>query len=39
RVLNVCGTGPTVAAARARAYGAVGRISFPGMQYREDIAA
>ncbi|HVM01195.1 MAG TPA: phosphoribosylamine--glycine ligase, partial [Acidimicrobiales bacterium] len=39
RVLNVCGTGPTVAAARARAYEAVARISFPGMQYREDIAA
>jgi phosphoribosylamine---glycine ligase len=39
RVLNVVGTGPDVAAARAAAYEAVGRISFPGMQYRTDIAA
>ncbi|HCB34974.1 MAG TPA: phosphoribosylamine--glycine ligase [Acidimicrobiaceae bacterium] len=39
RVLGVCGRGPTTAAARARAYAAVERISWPGMQYRTDIAA
>ena len=39
RVLNVCGLGPGVAEARARAYEAVERISFAGMQYRRDIAA
>lgn len=39
RVLAVSATGPTVAAARARAYEAVGRISWPGLQYRRDIAA
>ena len=39
RVLNVCGLGPSVSRARARAYEAVERISFAGMQYREDIAA
>ena len=39
RVLNVCGVGPSVAEARARAYEAVERISFAGMQYRRDIAA
>jgi phosphoribosylamine---glycine ligase len=39
RVLNVVGTGPDVATARAAAYRAVGRISFPGMQHRTDIAA
>jgi phosphoribosylamine--glycine ligase len=38
RVLNVTGFGPTVAAARDRAYDAAGRISWPGMQYRTDIA-
>ena len=39
RVLTVTGLGPTVADARARAYDAVGRISWPGMQARADIAA
>jgi phosphoribosylamine--glycine ligase len=38
RILNVTGLGSDVAAARAAAYNAVGRISFPGMQYRTDIA-
>jgi phosphoribosylamine---glycine ligase len=39
RVLNVTGVGPTPDAARERAYDAVGRISFEGMQFRTDIAA
>ena len=39
RVLNVCGRGPDVAAARRRAYEAVRCISWPGMTYRTDIAA
>jgi len=39
RVLDVVGFGPTIAAARARAYDGVRQISFPGMQYRNDIAA
>jgi phosphoribosylamine--glycine ligase len=39
RVLDVCGTGATVAEARDRAYAAVERISWPGMQHRRDIAA
>ncbi|CAA9238153.1 MAG: Phosphoribosylamine--glycine ligase [uncultured Acidimicrobiales bacterium] len=38
RVLDVTAHGPTVAAARERAYAAAERISFPGMQYRTDIA-
>jgi phosphoribosylamine--glycine ligase len=38
RILNVTGLGSDVATARAAAYEAVGRISFPGMQYRTDIA-
>ncbi len=38
RVLNVVGTGPSIIEARARAYAAVERIHFPGMQYRTDIA-
>ena len=38
RVLNVTATGPTVADARERAYEAVGKIRFPGVQYRRDIA-
>ena len=37
RVLGVCGTGPTIAAARARIYGAVGLIRFDGLHYRRDI--
>jgi len=39
RVLDVVGFGPTIAAARLRAYEAVRRVHFPGMQYRNDIAA
>lgn len=38
RVLNVVGKGSNVIEARARAYAAVERIHFPGMQYRTDIA-
>ena len=39
RVLAVTGMGDDLAAARAAAYGAVSSISWPGMQYRTDIAA
>jgi phosphoribosylamine--glycine ligase len=39
RVLHVCGTGPTLAEARARAYAGVAEISWPGMHHRGDIAA
>jgi phosphoribosylamine--glycine ligase len=39
RVLNVTGYGPSLAAARETAYGAVDVIHWPGMQYRSDIAA
>jgi phosphoribosylamine--glycine ligase len=35
----VTGVGPTVAEARATAYDAVERISWPGLQFRRDIAA
>lgn len=38
RVLNVTALGDDLAAARATAYDAVSRISWPGMQYRSDIA-
>jgi phosphoribosylamine--glycine ligase len=38
RVLNVTGTGADVAAARDTAYEAVSAISWPGIQYRTDIA-
>jgi phosphoribosylamine--glycine ligase len=38
RVLAVTGMGDDLAAARATAYDAVSRISWPGMQYRTDIA-
>jgi phosphoribosylamine---glycine ligase len=38
RVLNVTALGATLPDARARAYEAVARISWPGMQYRRDIA-
>ncbi|MGB4593032.1 MAG: phosphoribosylamine--glycine ligase [Coriobacteriia bacterium] len=37
RVLNVTAVAPTMAEARARAYEAVAKISFDGMQYRTDI--
>lgn len=38
RVLNVVAGGPTVADARALAYEAAGRISWPGLHYRMDVA-
>ncbi len=38
RVLAVTGIGPDIAAARDRAYAAVAEISWPGMQFRTDIA-
>ena len=37
RVLDVTGHGPTLEVARERAYEAARRISWPGMNYREDI--
>ncbi len=39
RVLDVTALGPTLGEARRRAYQAVTHISFPGVQYRRDIAA
>jgi phosphoribosylamine---glycine ligase len=39
RVLDVTALAPTLADARAGAYEAAGRISWPGVQYRQDIAA
>jgi len=39
RVLDVTAWGATVAAARRRAYEAAAAISWPGIQYRRDIAA
>jgi phosphoribosylamine--glycine ligase len=39
RVLDVTAVAPTLAEARARAYEAAGRIKWPGIQYRHDIAA
>jgi phosphoribosylamine--glycine ligase len=39
RVLDVTATGTTIDEARARAYAAVGKISWPGMYHRTDIAA
>ncbi|HEY3724007.1 MAG TPA: phosphoribosylamine--glycine ligase [Acidimicrobiia bacterium] len=39
RVLAVTAVAPSIADARARAYEAVGHISWPGMQHRTDIAA
>ena len=39
RVLAVTGLGDDLAAARTTAYDAVSRISWPGMQFRTDIAA
>lgn len=38
RVLNVTGLGADLAEARAQAYQAVGHISWPGLQFRTDIA-
>jgi phosphoribosylamine---glycine ligase len=39
RVLTIVGTGATYQGAIDRAYGAVAKISFEGMQYRRDIGA
>jgi len=39
RVLNVVGRGADLSSARARAYAGVAEISWPGMQYRTDIAS
>ena len=39
RVLNVVGLGSSVSEARAKAYEAVETVSWPGMQFRTDIAA
>jgi phosphoribosylamine---glycine ligase len=39
RVLNVVGTGDSVAEARERAYAGVDQIDFPGAHYRTDVAA
>ncbi|HYX75878.1 MAG TPA: phosphoribosylamine--glycine ligase [Gaiellaceae bacterium] len=39
RIVNVTGLGDDLGEARAAAYAAVERISFPGMRYRTDIAA
>lgn len=39
RVLAVCATGSDVADARAKAYEGIASISFPGAQWRHDIAA
>ncbi|MDP8936534.1 MAG: phosphoribosylamine--glycine ligase [Actinomycetota bacterium] len=39
RVLDVTALGPDLAGARHQAYAAVGDISWPGMQYRGDIAS
>jgi phosphoribosylamine--glycine ligase len=39
RVLAVTAVGTTVADARAKAYEGVATISFPGAQWRRDIAA
>lgn len=38
RVLNVVGRGDTIEAAIEAAYAGVGKISWPGMHYRSDIA-
>ena len=38
RILNVTGLGASVADARRAAYDAVGKISYPGMRFRNDIA-
>jgi len=39
RVLNVVGRGADLSSARARAYAGVAEISWPGVQYRTDIAS
>ena len=39
RVLDVTALGPTVEEARRRAYAAAAEITWPGVQFRRDIAA
>ncbi len=39
RILNVTALGATIAEARTRAYEAAGRVEFPGVRYRSDIAS
>jgi phosphoribosylamine--glycine ligase len=39
RVLGVCASAPALSAAQQRAYAAIERIHFDGMQFRRDIAA
>jgi phosphoribosylamine---glycine ligase len=39
RVLSVTGRGPTIDEARRASYAAINHIAWPGMQYRQDIAA
>ena len=39
RVLDIVGTGPDLASARARAYDGIGHLSWPGEHHRSDIAA
>ena len=39
RVIEVVGRGPDLSIARARAYDAVGRLSWPGLHHRSDIAS
>ena len=38
RVLSITGMGPTIRSALSTAYSTVKQITFPGMQYRKDIA-
>jgi phosphoribosylamine--glycine ligase len=38
RILDVVGTGPTLAVARAAAYGAAEQVTFQGARYRRDVA-
>ncbi len=38
RILAVTGRGPSIAHAREAAYAAAGRISFPGVRFRSDVA-
>jgi phosphoribosylamine-glycine ligase len=38
RVLSITGVGPTIRSALTTAYNTVKQITFPGMQYRKDIA-
>ena len=38
RILSVTGTGPAILSAVDSAYAGIGKISFPGISYRRDIA-